>query len=254
MDNKFSLQGKNALVVCPENGWGKDIVAGLAKAGAKVFLAGSDKAYMDGLVKELALAGSAVYDHMTKQQTLEMVQSAIGAMGSIDVLVENSSYTAESGWEQTYEQIHQQLQKTHLGMMLTVQAVGYQMEKQGNGSMILVADYEALAGCDPYNYQDAPELFDTDFSLVRGFIHGGVVNYARQVAGFMGEFGGRCNAMACAPSGKDGEFMNAYLRHSHLKTPPTGEDVANVAVFLASDASGYVTGTTVPVDGGYTAK
>ena len=254
MENKFSLQGKNALVVCPENGWGKDIVADFQKAGAKVFLAGSDEVFMTGLVKELGLAGYAVYDHETKQQTEEMVCSAVQAMGSIDVLVENSSYTAESGWNQSYEMICKQLRKTHLGMMLTVQAVGYQMEKQGRGNVILVADYEALAGCDPYNYQDASDLFDEDFSIVRGFVHGGVVNYARQAAGFLGEFGGRCNAMACAPSGKSGEFMNAYLRHSHLKTPPTGEDVANVAVFLASDASGYVTGTTLPVDGGYTAK
>ena len=95
MENKFSLQGKNALVVCPENGWGKDIVAGFLKAGAKVYLAGSDEKYMACLVKELGLAGYGVYDHETKQQTEEMVASAVQAMGSIDVLVENSSYTTE---------------------------------------------------------------------------------------------------------------------------------------------------------------
>jgi len=250
----FSLQGKNALIVCPENGWGWDIAVGFVKAGAKVFLAGSDEVFMAGLVKELGLAGFSVYDHETKDQTLAMLQAAVAAMGSVDVLVENSLYTAEKGWEQSYEQICNQLKKTHLGMMLTVQAVGYQMAEQGNGSVILVADYEALSGCDPYNYQNTPELFDTDFSLVRGFIHGGVVNYARQAAGFLGEHGCRCNALACAPNCDNAEFMNAYLRHSHLKTPVRGEDVANAAIFLASDASGHITGITLPVDGGYTAK
>ena len=250
----FSLQGKNALVICPENGWGADVIAGFVKAGARVFLAGSDEKYMANLVSDMSLVGFAVYDHETKQQTLDMVSSAVSALGSIDILVENSFYTAEKGWEQSYEQICDQLKKTHLGTMLTVQAVGYQMEKQGNGSVILLADYEALAGCDPYNYQDAPELFDADFSLTKGFIHGAVVNYARQAAGFLGEFGGRCNALACAPKVDNAKFNEAFLRHSHIKTPVRGEDVANAAIFLGSDASCHITGVTLPVDGGYTAK
>lgn len=254
MEKMFSLQGKNALVICPENGWGRDVVVGFTNAGAKVFLAGSDENYMAGLVKELGLAGYSVYDHETKQQTLDVVQTAVNILGSLDVVVENSLHTAEKGWEQPYELIAKQLKKTHLGLMLAVQAVGYQMEKQGSGSVILMADYEALAGCDPYNYQDAPELFDADFSLAKGFIHGAVVNYARQAAGFLGEFGGRCNALACAPKTDNTKFNEAFLRHSHIKTPVTGADVANAAIFLASDASAHITGVTLPVDGGYTAK
>ena len=254
MENQFSLQGKNALVICPENSWGVDVVAGFVNAGAKVFLAGSDETYMANLVSDMNLAGFAVYDHETKEQTLNMLQTAVNTMGSVDIMVENSLYTAERGWEQSYELIAKQLKKTHLGMMLAVQAIGYQMEKQGNGSVILMADYDALAGCDPYNYQDTPERFDADFSLVKGFIHGGVVNYARQAAGFLGENGCRCNALACAPKTDNKAFIDAYLRHSHLKTSVTGEDVANAAVFLASDASKHITGITLPVDGGYTAK
>ena len=62
MNFSFSLQGKNALVVCPEFNWGKDIAAGLKKAGAKVYLAGKNEAAMAAMVQELELTGYAIYD------------------------------------------------------------------------------------------------------------------------------------------------------------------------------------------------
>ena len=67
--NKFSLEGKNVLVICPENNWGPEIVKGLVNAGCKVFLAGPNEAAMatiDGA------AGMYVYDHSTKAQALAM--------------------------------------------------------------------------------------------------------------------------------------------------------------------------------------
>ena len=250
-----SLQGKNALVVCPEFNWGKDIAAGLKKAGAKVYLAGKNEAAMAAMVEELGLTGYAVYDHRTTEQTLDMTQKAVDALGGIDILVENSLQTSACGWDQTYAEILAQLEVTHLGMMLTVQTVGNEMARQGKGgSVILTTDTGALAGYDPENYRNAPGQFDADFSLVKGFIYGGAVNYARQAAGFLGENGARCNCLACAPYGGEAGFNEAYLDHSHLKTPVTGEDIAAAAVFLAGPASVHITGVILPVDGGYTAK
>lgn len=252
--NESALAGKNALVVCPENGWGKEIVAGLKNAGAKVYLAGPNEAEMKSLTADLALAGYTVYDHRTHSQTLAMANAVVGELGSIDILVENSSQTEMRGWEQTYEQINDQLQLTHLGMMLTVQTVGNVMAKQRSGSVILMTDTAALTGYDPYNYTNAAERFDEDFSLVKGFIYGGAVNYARQAAGFLGENGCRCNALACAPRLENDGFAEGYLRHSHIKSPVTGEDVSSAVIFLASDGAARITGVTLPVDGGYTAK
>ena len=249
--NNFSLMGKNALVVCPENNWGPEVVAGLIAAGCKVYLAGPNEKAMAAVP---GVAGYYVYDHCTKAQAWEMAAAVKDALGSIDVMVENSLYTDVRGWDQSYETIYAQLEGTHLGLMLTMQAVGTVMAEQKKGSVIIMSETGALSGYDVHNYEDAPEQFDTDFSFVKGFIYGGAVNYTRQSAGFLGENGCRCNCLVCAPKGGEPGFTEAYLRHSHLKTAVTGQNIADAVCFLASDAAAYITGVSLPVDGGYTAK
>ena len=117
-------------------------------------------------------------------------------------------------------------------------------------------DYAALAGCDVNLYDDAPEQMAADYSLTYGFVRGSLVNYTRQAAGYLGEHQVRCNCIAFAPAqGSVSQgFADAFTRHAHLKRLTTAADIRGAVVFLASDASAYVTGVTLPVDGGYTAK
>ena len=171
--NKFSLEGKGALVVCPENNWGPDVVQGLIAAGCKVFLAGPNEKAMAAIPGTI---GYYVYDHCTKAQAWEMAAAAKEALGTIDVMVENSLHTDVRGWEQSYETIYSQLETTHLGLMLTVQAVGTAMAEQKKGSVVIMTETGALSGYDVHNYEEAPEQFDSDFSFVKGFIYGGAIN------------------------------------------------------------------------------
>jgi NAD(P)-dependent dehydrogenase (short-subunit alcohol dehydrogenase family) len=140
--------------------------------------------------------------------------------------------------------------------MLTVKHLGLIMAAQGFGSMIFVSDYAALVGFDRQNYINTPEKFEQDFSLNYGFVKGSYVNYVRQAAGYLGEHNARCNCIAYAPLAENVPegFSKAFIRHSHLKRLATARDIKAAVVFLASDASAYITGITLPVDGGYTAK
>jgi len=249
--DRFSLAGKNALIVCPENPYGREIAAGLAAAGAKIWVAGSTDVDLG-----VEVAGSFDYIHGSKDSAAALADAVSESMGTLDVVIENGLYTPVKGWKQNFTEIHAQLEKTELGLMLTVQSLGRILAKQGHGSVILVADYGALVGYDPVNYVNCPDEKDGDFSFVKGFISGGVVNYARQSSNYLAEHGCRCNAIALAPlEGSCSEaFKTAFTRHNQTKRLARAEDVAAAVIFLASDASEFITGITMPVDGGYTAK
>ena len=248
---KFSLEGKNALVVCPENLYGREIVAGLIEAGANVWLASSADSFED-----LELAGCFPYEHGCPEVAKELEEKVRLQIGTLDIVIENGLHTQMSGWSQTYEQIYGQLEKTHLGMMLTVQSLGHILVEQGHGSVILVADYGALVGYDVHNYGDCQMQKERDFSLLKGFIGGGVVNYARQASNYLAEHGCRCNAIAfgAMEGACEDSFKENFIRHSQVKRLLTPQDITGAITFLASDASAFITGITLPVDGGYTAK
>jgi NAD(P)-dependent dehydrogenase (short-subunit alcohol dehydrogenase family) len=245
----FSLHGKKALVVCPENPYGREIIEGLISGFAEVWLAG-DPARMP----DLPVAGKIPYIHGDAASAAELEQIIRQQMGTLDILVENGLHTQVAGWEQDFTAIYSQLEKTHLGMMLTVQSLGHIFADQGHGSVILVTDYGALVGYDPQNYtsDEAAE----DFSLVKGFIKGAAVNYARQASNYLAEHGCRCNTVAFSPLAgeKSKAFETQFIRHSQVKRMLQPADIAHAIVFLASDASAFITGMTLPVDGGYTAK
>jgi len=259
--DKFSLKGKSALIVCPEYLYGREIAEGLISAGASVYFAGPDTDKMQSVSKSLEEAGAKVsgcfeYQPGTEAAAKELAAKVKKELPSLDILVENSSGLHLKGWRHTYEEIYGNLQITQLGLMLTVKNLGEIMADQGHGSVLLVSDYAALVGCDPQNYKDCPEYMDEDFSLDYGFVKGSYVNYARQAAGYLGDHGCRCNCIAYGPlAGNRSEaFESAFIRHSHIKRLANAEDVASAAVFLGSDAAEFVTGITMAVDGGYTAK
>ncbi len=249
--NTFSLSGKKALIVCPENPYSREIAFGLASAGAEIFVAGNVDVDLGVDVKD-----KLEYNHGCAESAIKLEEQVREKMGRLDIVIENGLYTPVTGWKQNYQQIHEQLAKTELGLMLTVQSLGRILAEQGSGSVILVSDYGALVGYDPQNYINCPNEKDNDFSFVKGFISGGVVNYARQASNYLAENGCRCNAIAFAPleGSCSDEFKTAFTRHNQTKRLASAKDVASAVIFLASDASNFITGITLPVDGGYTAK
>lgn len=250
--NSFSLSGKKALVLCPEYTYGPELVQGLMDGGAQVWVAGAKDPGLPGV------EGYFPFHHTDAEEAAKLADYVRSELGTLDILVENVlNMDTAPGWDHSFEAINAAFQTTMKGMMLTIQALGYHlMAEQGHGSLILASDYGALVGYDPLNYEQCPEQFDTDFSLMRGFIRGACVNTARQASNYLTEHGCRCNAIAFGPlAGKQpAAFEEAYIRHSQTKRLLTARDIAHAVTFLASDASAFISGQTLPVDGGYTAK
>ena len=254
--DRFSLNGKKALVYSPEYVYGADIAEGFVEAGAQVWLCGKDEAKLQEIAKKVGAAGYFAYNQGTKADADKLSDFIRNTMGSIDVYVDNGSQDNMIGWFHSYQEIMDNFAVTQRGLMLTVQAVGIIMAEQKRGSIIFVSDYAALVGCDVHNYDGCPEEMAKDFSVDYGYVKGSYVNYARQTAGFLGDAGCRCNTIAFAPMEgiKPAAFEEAFIKHSHIRRMAKSQDVKDIAIFLASDASSYITGTTIPVDGGYTAK
>lgn len=254
--DRFSLKGKNALVYAPQLVYGTDVAQGLKEAGARVWLCGNDADALKKITGLIGAEGYYEYHQGTKAAAVGLAKFVNDVMGGIDIYVDNGSQQTMTGWFHSYEEIVNQFAVTQKGLVLTVQAIGEIMADAKKGSIIFISDYAALVGCDVHNYDECPEEMEKDFSVDYGYVKGGYVNYARQTAGFLGESGCRCNVIAFAPlkGVKPDAFEKAFIRHSHIRRMAESQDVKDIAVFLASDASQYITGATIPVDGGYTAK
>ena len=135
---------------------------------------------------------------------------------------------------------------------ITSRACGEVMSK--NGSIVNIGSIQGLVGPDPTIYRGTNMSgFYPDY-----FFHkGGMVNFTRFIASYYGNRGIRCNCIH--PGGfltdkMPETFIRQYSDRTFLGRLANETDLKGIVVFLASDASLYITGANIPVDGGYTAK
>jgi dehydrogenase/reductase SDR family protein 4 len=250
----FSLEGKTAIITGGRRGIGKAIALAFAHAGADVAVC--DRVVEDGSLESAAEEIRALgrrslalqADTSRKSDVDNLVQKVLGKFGGIDILVNSAGINIRGMLLDMTEDDWDAVLGVNLkGYYLCSQAVGKTMYERKKGNIINIAARSAVkatAGRGAYCISKA-----------------GVVMLTRVLAQELGGYGIRANAIA--PGLVRTEFSSrptsswtdpAYLEKREAKIPlgriAVTEDLIGTAVFLASDASSYITGATIFVDGG----
>lgn len=242
------LNNKSVLVTGASRGIGRAIALYFAKNGARVAVnySGSE-ARANEVVEEIKANGGTAFaikaDISSSEDVTRMVKSVIDEFGSLDVLVNNAGITRDNLLMRMKEEDWDAVINTNLkGVFLTTKAVTRQMMKQRQGRIINIASIVGVSGNPGQaNYVAAKA---------------GVIGLTKTAAKELSSRGITVNAIAPGfietdMTGKLEEGIKEdMLRNIPLARFGQPEDIAAAAAFLASDASSYITGQTIHVDGG----
>jgi NAD(P)-dependent dehydrogenase (short-subunit alcohol dehydrogenase family) len=249
----FSLEGKTAIVTGASSGLGVAFAKALAEAGANVVLAARRKQNLDALAAELEAAGGGALavqcDVCDSTSVKGLVDAARHRFGRVDVLVNNAGGSAEAGFvpEKIPDDLFAQtIQVNLMGVFYCAREVAQHMLADGKGgSIINISSIMGMAG-----QQNAPAAYQAS--------KGAVINLTRNLACSWADRGIRVNCIAPGwfPSELTAgwfavpEFRARFVGQAPMQRIGDPRELAGPLLFLASDASSFVTGTILPVDGG----
>lgn len=243
----FELNDKTALVTGSARGLGQAIALKLAEAGADVALCDLDAAWLEetaGKVRALGRRAECYGVNVAEGESVAAGVKAIeGDFGKIDILVNNAGITKDGLLMRMSEADWDAVLNVNLkGTFLCTKAVMRGMMKQRSGTIVNIASVIGLMGnAGQANYAASK---------------GGVISFSKTVAKELASRNVRCNAVApgfirtAMTDALDEEVQNKMKELIPLRRFGEPEDVANVVLFLAGDASAYVTGQVLSTCGG----
>jgi NAD(P)-dependent dehydrogenase (short-subunit alcohol dehydrogenase family) len=252
--NLFDLSGKTAIVTGGGKGIGRQMAQGLAEAGANVVVCARQAARCEQAAAEMEQLGVRALglgcDVRSPEQIQSVVERTVSDFGGVDILVNNAGTVWGAPVEDVPLEGWQKVVDVNLtGVFLFSQAAGRVMIDGNGGSIVNIASVAGLQG-------GPPEIMN---AIPYNTTKGGVIAFTRDLATKWARHGIRVNAIA--PGWFPSDMANIVLdQHGDelVKHVPLGrfggpEDLKGVVVFLASDASAYVTAHTLVVDGGQSA-
>ncbi|MFD2639958.1 SDR family oxidoreductase [Piscibacillus salipiscarius] len=247
----FDLNGKVAIVTGGGRGLGQQIAEGFAESGANVVVCSRKLEACEEVSEQLNQMGVksiAVKCDVTNQEDIQnVVDRTLDEFGKIDILVNNSGAT----WgapvvDMPLEAWNKVFTVNATGTFLMSQAVGKVMIEQKQGKIINISSIAGLKGSDP-------NLMDT---IGYNSSKGAVISFTRDLAVKWGPHGIHVNAIAPGffPTKMSKVLIeqggDEFLKGTPLRKFGSDSDLKGVALFLASDASNFVTGDVIEVDGG----
>jgi len=251
--NQFSLKGKTAVVTGGAGLIGKPVSIGLAQAGAKVYVADISKKAAKELVKKNENLDWIELDITNEKSVNSCIKTIVNKHKKIDIWV-NCAYPRTIDWGNKFEDIKFESWKKNVdmhlnGYFLCCQKIAEQMKKQKKGSIINFSSIYGVVGPDFSVYDKTKITMPAAYSAIKG----GVNTFTKYLATYYGKYGIRVNAVC--PGGifdnQPKKFIKKYEEKTPLKRMGKPDDIVGSVIFLASDASAYVTGHLLMVDGGW---
>lgn len=258
MNNLFDLTGKVIVVTGGAGLIGQAYVKGLASSGATVYIAEINLDRAESARAALAETGGKIRSvalDITQESSVDQCLATILTQHrQIDGWI-NNAYPRTKDWGLKFEEIPfaswRQNVDMHLnGYCLCCQKVAEAMKKQRSGSLINMASTYGIVAPDFSVYEGTSMTMPAAYAAIKG----GLINFTRYLASYYGPHGVRVNCIS--PGGVFDNQPESFVKNYRQKTPlrrmATPDDLAGAAVFLCSDASSYVTGHNLIVDGGWT--
>ncbi|MBO4633625.1 MAG: SDR family oxidoreductase [Lentisphaeria bacterium] len=261
----FSLKGKVALVTGGaghQGGYGAQISEALHEAGATVYIASRNREKLEEYAKKFPGMKTLTLDLADAQSIRQCIEFIQSDAGRIDILVNNAVLrVALAAWDTAPELFDQSFHVNASGLFLITRLAAQDMMKRRAGSIINMASYMGMLGLDPANYRGTGAQTDSDIlpSPVYHYEKGGVINFTRWAASVLGKYNIRVNSISPVGYMAEWEKKPTIFTRNHAAATMLGRlcnstDLKGGVVYLASDASTFVTGTNLVIDGGYSAK
>ena len=260
----FSMKGKNVLITGGRAMYGLGATLALADAGANIYLAShsieSASALVEQLKNEKGVQIKALAFDLDNISSIEkLVTDVINDAGTIDAFVHCSRILPSGGtgtaWDQDPVQLEQNVRVNSAASLYLLELVGKQMIRQSSGSIVVFGSMMGLIGVEKHNYDGNPHMTGGAYTHAYAMDKSGLSAWVRHAASYYGQYGVRINAVC--PGGLQSDrtnplFAQEYSKHTQLGRLATQEDIKGPILFLVSEASAYLTGLSIPVDGGYT--
>ncbi len=255
----FSLAGKVVIQFGGTGLLGRALVSALGAAGATLVVASRNRASLESLARSESAAGRTVQvDEVDigAEASLHALRDRVLAQhGRVDGIVFNAVSRPMKAFDDDLAAWKSSMETNATGFFATVRVFGDAMAEKKSGSIVNIASQMGTIGVNPWLYEGTSMTAAPDY-----FFHkGGMINLTRYLASHYGQQNVRVNVVS--PGGiynpekpQAPAFLERYGKMTMLGRMAGAVEIGGAVVFLLSDASTYVTGANLAVDGGYTAK
>lgn len=259
MDHPFSLRGRKVIVTGGLGRIGLAAARTLAQCGARVLIVDT---MTDRWPAEQVMLATENLDIRFHAADVGDATTAAGIVDWCDALAGgadgwvNCAYPRTDDWEADLARVTPESWARNVDLQMNsacffASEIAKRMGQRGRGSIVNIASIYGVVAPDFSIYKNVDFTTPPAYAAIKG----GLIAFTRYLAAYWGRSGVRVNVVC--PGGiyanQDDAFVDAYSRHTAVGRMATPEDIAGPIAFLASDASVYVTGATLMVDGGWTA-